>query len=101
MSDLWGLLIRVLVTVWGYFVFALGCIVWGGLGIPLTLVLSRFWPGVRDRFNDGTQLLLGAYVRRLPFMELDVDRSRRTSSAGWRRRRTPPSARGGSRSSRR
>ena len=80
MSDLYGLLIRILVTVWGYFVFVLGCIVWGGLGIPLTLILSRFWPSARDRFADGTQFLLGAYVRRLPFMRLDVDRSRRISS---------------------
>jgi len=82
LSDLYGLLIRVLVTVWGYFVFILGCIVWGGLGIPLTLVLSRFRPSIRDRFNDGTQLVLGAYIKRLPFIKLDVDRSRRISSDG-------------------
>ena len=82
MPDLGGLLIRILITVWGYFVFILGCIVWGGLGIPLTLVLSRFWPGVRDHFNDGTQLILGAYIKRLPFIELEVDRSRRISSDG-------------------
>jgi 1-acyl-sn-glycerol-3-phosphate acyltransferase len=79
-SDLFGWLIRVLITVWGYLIFILGSIVWGGLGVPLTLVLSRFWPGVRDRFNDGTQLILRAYINRLPFLRLDVDRSRRVSS---------------------
>ena len=45
MSDLYGLLIRVLITVWCYFVFILGCIVWGGLGIPLTIVLSSLLAG--------------------------------------------------------
>ncbi len=58
MADLYGLLIRVLITVWCYFVFVMGCIVWGGLGIPLTLLLSRFWPSARDRFHDGTQRVL-------------------------------------------
>ena len=82
MSDLYGLLIRFLVTVWGYFVFILGCVVWGGLGIPLALVLGRFWPSARDRFSDGTQLILRAYINRLPFLRLDVDQSRRISSAG-------------------
>ena len=81
MSDLYGLLIRILITVWCYLIFILGCIVWGGLGIPLTIVLSRFWPGARDRFNDGTQRVLSAYIKRLPFIELEIDRSRRLSSA--------------------
>jgi 1-acyl-sn-glycerol-3-phosphate acyltransferase len=80
MRDLYDLLIRALVTTWGYFVFASGCIVWGLLGIPLALLLGRFWPGVRDWFSDGTQLLLGAYIRRLPFVQLRVDRSRRLPS---------------------
>lgn len=77
MRDPLGLLARTLVTVWGYFVFVVGSIVWGGLGIPLALALSRFWPGARDRFADGTQRLLGAYVRRLPFIRIEVDESRR------------------------
>jgi 1-acyl-sn-glycerol-3-phosphate acyltransferase len=77
MSDLFGLLIRILITVWCYFVFVTGCILWGGLGIPFAIVFSRLCPGARDRFNDGTQLLLGAYIKRLPFITLDVDRSRR------------------------
>ena len=77
MRELLDLLIRALVSAWGYFVFASGCVVWGLLGIPLALLLSRFWPGIRDWFSDGTQLLLGAYIRRLPFVELSVDRSRR------------------------
>lgn len=82
MPDLFGWLIRTLATAWGYFVFALGSVVWGGLGIPLTLVLSRFWPSLRDRFNDGTQLILRAYIHRLPFLRLEVDQSRRISSDG-------------------
>jgi 1-acyl-sn-glycerol-3-phosphate acyltransferase len=77
MRDPLGWLARVLVTVWGYFVFIAGAIVWGGLGIPLALALSRFWPGARDRFADGTQRLLGAYVRRLPFIRIEVDASGR------------------------
>jgi 1-acyl-sn-glycerol-3-phosphate acyltransferase len=80
MADLYGLLIRILITVWCYFIFIMGCIVWGGLGIPLTLLLSHFWPSLRDRFNDGTQRILGAYIRRLPFIELEIDRSRRSTS---------------------
>jgi 1-acyl-sn-glycerol-3-phosphate acyltransferase len=77
MRDLLDLLIRLLVTAWGYFVFAVGSILWGLLGIPLALLLSRFWPAARDRFGDGTQFLLGTYIKRLPFIQLDVDRSRR------------------------
>jgi 1-acyl-sn-glycerol-3-phosphate acyltransferase len=77
MRDLLDLLFRTLVTAWGYFVFATGSVLWGILGIPLTLLLSRFWPGARDRFGDGTQLLIGAYIKRLPFIELHVDQSRR------------------------
>ena len=77
MRDLFDLLCRTLVTAWGYFVFATGCVLWGILGIPLTLLLSRFWPGARDRFGDGTQFLLRAYIKRLPFIKLHVDQSRR------------------------
>jgi 1-acyl-sn-glycerol-3-phosphate acyltransferase len=80
MADLYGLLIRILITLWCYFIFIMGCIVWGGLGIPLTLLLSQFWPSLRERFNDGTQRILGAYIRRLPFIELEIDRSRRSTS---------------------
>ena len=75
--DLGHLLVRILLTLWCYFVFVTGTIVWGGLGIPLAIALARFWPGVRDRFNDGTRLLLTAFIGLLPFIRLDVDRSRR------------------------
>ena len=77
MRDLLDLLSRTLITAWGYFVFATGSVLWGILGIPLALLLSRFWPRARDRFGDGTQLLLRAYIKRLPFIELHVDQSRR------------------------
>jgi len=77
MRDLLSLLARALVSAWGYFVFMAGTIVWGGLGIPLALALGRFWPGARDWFSDGTQLLLSAYIKRLPFIQVSVDRSRR------------------------
>ena len=76
MRDLLDLLCRTLVTAWGYFVFATGSILWGILGIPLALLLSSFWPRARDWFGDGTQLLLRTYIRRLPFIQLHVDRSR-------------------------
>jgi 1-acyl-sn-glycerol-3-phosphate acyltransferase len=77
MRDLFGLLARALVSAWGYFVFIAGTVVWGGLGIPLALLLGRVWPGARDWFSDGTQLLLSAYIKRLPFIQVRVDRSRR------------------------
>ena len=75
--DFCSLLIRAGVTIWCYFFFVLGALVWGGLGIPLAIVLSRFWPSVRHRFNDGTQLLFATFIKLLPFVKLDVDRCRR------------------------
>ena len=73
--DFFGLLIRILVTMWCYFFFVLGTVVWRGLGIPLTIALSRFWPGVQDRFSDGTQLLLTTFIKLSPFIKIEVERS--------------------------
>lgn len=80
MPSLLGLLIRALMTAWGYFFFILGSVVWGGLGVPLTIVLSRFWPRARDRFNEGTQIALSIFIKLLPIVRLDVDRSRRLAN---------------------
>jgi len=77
--DCCNLVIRALVTSWCYFFFVSGALLWGVLGIPLALVLSRFWPGVRDRFHDGTQLLLTTFIRLVPFVKLDVDGNRELS----------------------
>jgi 1-acyl-sn-glycerol-3-phosphate acyltransferase len=77
--DLGNLMIRLLLTLWCYFFFVSGTLLWGGLGIPLAIVLSRPWPRVRDRFNDGTQLLLTTFIRLLPFVKLDVDGNRALS----------------------
>jgi 1-acyl-sn-glycerol-3-phosphate acyltransferase len=68
---------RLLVTVWCYSFFVLGSVLWGVLVIPLTIVLSRFEPRVRDLFTDCTQAALGIFIKLLPFMKLSVDRSRR------------------------
>jgi len=76
MRSSYDLLRRTFMTIWGYFVFILGSLLWGVVVIPLAIVLSRFWPGIRDWFNDFTQGALGLYVRLLPFLRLDVDRSR-------------------------
>ena len=77
MRSFYDILVRTFTTFWSYFVFALGCIVWGLLVIPLTLALSRFWPRARDYFTDCTQATIGAFVKLLPFMKLSVDQSRR------------------------
>jgi 1-acyl-sn-glycerol-3-phosphate acyltransferase len=79
MSSLCDVLIRGFLTAWGYFFFVLGCVVWGGVVIPVTLVLSRFWPSVLDRFNDLTRITLGTYIRLLPFLRLSVDRTGKLS----------------------
>jgi 1-acyl-sn-glycerol-3-phosphate acyltransferase len=76
MPDFLDRLIRVAVTCWCYFFFISGSILWGVLVIPLTLLLSGFWPGVRDHFNDFTRAAIRMFVRLLPFLELSVDRSR-------------------------
>ena len=77
MPRFFGLLGRALVTIWCYFFFVLGSIVWGVLIIPLTIVLSHFWPKVRDLFSDFTQAALGMFIKLLPFMKLGVDRNRK------------------------
>ncbi len=76
MRSFLAFLSRALITIWCYFVFVLGSVVWGVLLIPVTIGLSRFWPKARHWFNDCTQATLGVFVRRLPFLDLDVDRTR-------------------------
>jgi 1-acyl-sn-glycerol-3-phosphate acyltransferase len=70
---------RALITAWCYFVFALGLLLWAVVVIPLTLVLIRFWPGVRDCFSDSTQFTIAIYVKLLPMLRVSVDRSKRLS----------------------
>ena len=77
MRSLLAFTSRALITIWCYFFFVLGSLLWGVLIIPLTIVLSRFWPKARDLFTDCTQAALGIFIRLLPFMKLSVDRSRR------------------------
>ncbi len=76
MASFFDPLSRALVTIWCYFFFISGSILWGGLVIPLTLALSRFWPKVRDRFNDCTRAAISLFVKLLPFLKLSVERSR-------------------------
>jgi len=78
MTSSWGVLRRTIITGWCYFIFASGCVLWGILVIPLTLVIGCFWPGVRAHFADFTATTLRAYIHRLPFMQLSVDRSEKT-----------------------
>ena len=77
MRSFLSFLSRALITIWCYFFFVMGSILWGVLIIPLTIALSRFSPGVRDLFTDCTQATLGMFIRLLPFLKLSVDRSRR------------------------
>ena len=77
MLSFFDRLSRAFITAWSYFFFALGCILWGVLVIPLTVVLSHFWPSVRDWFSDCTHIAIRIFVGLLPFVKLRVDRSRR------------------------
>lgn len=56
---------------WLFMVVA--CVVWGVLVIPPTLLLSRLWPGVRQRFNDLTRRFVRLYVRSLLFVRFEVE----------------------------
>ena len=78
MTSSWGVLRRTIITGWCYFIFASGCILWGILVIPLTLAIGCFWPGVRAHFTDFTAATLRAYIQRLPFLQLKVDRNEKT-----------------------
>jgi 1-acyl-sn-glycerol-3-phosphate acyltransferase len=64
---------RVAATLWGWFVFVAGCLVWGVLVIPAALLLSRPWPGIRERFNDLTHAILRLYIRTLLILRLRVE----------------------------
>lgn len=64
-------------TAWSYFFIAVGFLLWGVIVIPLTIVLSRFWPGVRDWFSDCTHAALSLFVKLLPILKLRVDRGER------------------------
>jgi 1-acyl-sn-glycerol-3-phosphate acyltransferase len=75
MLSLFDVLIRSILTVWGYFFFVFGSILWGVLVIPITIVASRFCPRARDWFNEFTRATISVYVRLLPFLKLRVDRS--------------------------
>jgi 1-acyl-sn-glycerol-3-phosphate acyltransferase len=78
MFSFFDLLLRSILTVWGYFFFVCGSILWGVLVIPVTIVISRFWPRARDWFNEFTRVTLTVYVRLLPFLKLSVDRNTTT-----------------------
>jgi 1-acyl-sn-glycerol-3-phosphate acyltransferase len=66
-------LLRLLATAPGWIFMVLGCLVWGGLGIPLTLLLARVWPGARELFNDLTHRMLHLYIMALPFVRFRVE----------------------------
>jgi 1-acyl-sn-glycerol-3-phosphate acyltransferase len=68
-----GDLYRFAATLAGWGAFGLACVLWGIFVVPPTLVLSRPWPAVRDRFSDVTSAVLRLYVRTLPFMRLRVE----------------------------
>jgi 1-acyl-sn-glycerol-3-phosphate acyltransferase len=56
---------------WGVWLGA--TLVWGVLVIPATLLLLPLWPGARERFAGLTHAALRAYVRRLPFLRLELE----------------------------
>ena len=64
---------RLAATLWGWFVFVVGCLVWGVLVIPATLLLAGHWPGANERFNTLTRAILRLYIRTLPFLRILVD----------------------------
>lgn len=73
MPDLVRALLRVAGTVAGWVAFVLLVLVWGVLIVPATLLLSRRWPGVRERFASLTAGAIGLYVRALPFLRFRVE----------------------------
>ncbi len=68
-----GLVERAFAATVGWGLFALLCLVWGVLFIPLTLLLQFFWPGARDAFGAFTHRCIGIYIRSLPFMRVVVE----------------------------
>jgi 1-acyl-sn-glycerol-3-phosphate acyltransferase len=66
-------LLRLLATAPGWIFMVLGSLVWGVLVIPLTLLLARVWPGVRELFNDLTHRVLHWYILALPFVRFQVE----------------------------
>jgi 1-acyl-sn-glycerol-3-phosphate acyltransferase len=70
-SDLY----RYVATFLGWGAFVAGCLVWGVLVIPATLLLSRFWPRAPLRFEQTTRVALRLYIRSLLFLRLRVEGS--------------------------
>jgi 1-acyl-sn-glycerol-3-phosphate acyltransferase len=73
MRDAWRDIGRVAATLLGWFVFVAACLIWGILVIPATLLLSGPWPGIRERFNELTHVILRLYIRTLLFLRLRVE----------------------------
>lgn len=67
-------LCRLAGTVLGWLAFAGLVLVWGALVVPASLLLSRVWPGARERFARLTSGALRAFVRGLPFLRFRVER---------------------------
>ncbi len=82
MHDLGRGLLRVAGTAVGWIVFLLLVLVFGGLFAPITLLLARRWPGVRERFAAFTAGAVGLYVRTLPFLRFSVEGAERRLHGG-------------------
>lgn len=63
---------RLFGTAVGWGLFGLGCAVWALAVVPPALLVSRFWPGAREHFNELTRAALRFYVAVLPFMRVRV-----------------------------
>jgi 1-acyl-sn-glycerol-3-phosphate acyltransferase len=61
-----------------------GSILWGISVVPATILLSRFRPSVRDKFNDLTRAGLRLYFRIAPFMRVFVEGRREDVGDGPR-----------------
>jgi len=68
-------LARLAATLLGWLVFVCGCLVWGALVVPATLLLARPWPGVVRRFSALTSAALRLYIRSLLFLRVRVERA--------------------------
>jgi 1-acyl-sn-glycerol-3-phosphate acyltransferase len=57
----------------GWLVFLALTLFWGVLVVPLTLLLSLVWPGVREPFAAATGLALRLYVRSMSIAKLRLE----------------------------
>ncbi len=72
---------RAVLGLLGWLGFLALVLAWGLLVTPLTGLAGALWPGLREGYPRWTSATLGAFLRRLPYMRLDVQRDARCSGS--------------------